>query len=250
MPVSQSNDLIKVVLTNHDGVTNISTENVSTLPTQEEVKKEEEEWKTSIAATRKKEKDHANQSWIACYDDECLVHMSNKDAAGWFPKQPRKKPLTTPHPDLPREKCNHWGCLIPAHQPGKSSRTSSARKGGKKSRKPQNELLSDSDSKVPDTTESLQTELTKLIKEQWELKEELNEQQVVIEQLKRDLNKERFEVARQWGLTTIAQQTARGAILKNLEFHKKLSAIHEASKTPEQVSEDEIFIASMTWRTT
>ena len=30
-------------------------------------------------------------------------------------------------------------------------------------------------STVPDTTESLQTELTKLIKEQWELKEELKE---------------------------------------------------------------------------
>ena len=101
-------------------------------------------------------------------------------------------------------------------------------KGGTKSKKPQNEWLSDSDSTVPDTTESLQTEVTKLIKEQWELKEELKEQQVVIEQLKRDLNKERFEVARQRGLTTIAQQTARGAILKNLEFHKKLSEIHEA----------------------
>ena len=157
--------------------------------------------------------------------------------------------MTTLHADLPREKCNHWGCQIPAHQPGKRSRTNSARKGGKKSKKPQNEWLSDSDSTVPDTTESLQTELTKLMKEQWELKEELKEQQVVIEQLKRDLNKERFEVARQQGLTTIAQQTARGAILKNLEFHKKLSEIHEASKTPEQVSEDEILIASMTWRT-
>ena len=113
----------------------------------------------------------------------------------------------------------------------------------------QNEWLSDSDSMVPETTESLQTELTKLIKEQWELKEELNEQLVVIKQLKRDHNKEQFEVTRQRDLTTIAQQTARGAILENLEFHKKLSEIHEASKTPEQVSEDEIFIASMTWRT-
>ena len=102
---------------------------------------------------------------------------------------------------------------------------------------------------VPDATESLQTELTKLIKEEWELKEELKEQQVVIEKLRRDLNRDRFEVARQRGLTTIAQQNARGAILKNLEFHKKLWEIHEASKTPEQVSEDEIFIASMTWRT-
>ena len=62
MPASQLNDYIKVILTNHDGVTNITTENASTLPTQEEVKKEEEEWKTSIEAARKKEKDHMQTS--------------------------------------------------------------------------------------------------------------------------------------------------------------------------------------------
>ena len=100
---------------------------------------------------------------------------------------------------------------------------------------------------MPDTTESLQEELTKLIKEQWELKEALKEQGVVIEQLKRDLNKERFEVARQRGLATLAQQNAKKTIIHNIEFHKKLSEIHEASKPPEGVSDDEIFIASMTW---
>ena len=84
MPALQSNDFIKVILTNHDGVTNITTENASTLPTQEEVRtwKEEEEWKTSIEAARKKEKDHTGKSWTACYDDECLGHMSDKDAEG------------------------------------------------------------------------------------------------------------------------------------------------------------------------
>ena len=105
----------------------------------------------------------------------------------------------------------------------------------------------DTDSTVPDTTESLQEELTKLIQEQWELKEALKEQGVVIGQLKRDLEKERFEVARQRGLITLAQQNARKSILHNIEFHKKLSEIHEASKPPERVNDDEIFIASMTW---
>ena len=62
MPASQSNDFIKVILTNHDWVTKIETENASTLPTQEEVRKEEEEWKASIEAARKKEKDHAGKS--------------------------------------------------------------------------------------------------------------------------------------------------------------------------------------------
>ena len=80
MPASQLNDFIKVIVTNHDGVTNITTENDSTLPTQEEVRKEEEEWKASIETARKKDKGHAGKSWTACYDDVCLVHMSDKDA--------------------------------------------------------------------------------------------------------------------------------------------------------------------------
>ena len=66
MPASQSNDFIKVILTNQEGVTNIATENVSTLPTQEEVKKEGAEWMTSIEAAKKKEKDHGEMSWTAC----------------------------------------------------------------------------------------------------------------------------------------------------------------------------------------
>ena len=57
-------------------------ENVSTLPTQEEVKKEEAEWMASIEAARKREKDHAGRSWTACYDDMCLMHISDKDAEG------------------------------------------------------------------------------------------------------------------------------------------------------------------------
>ena len=66
MPASQSNDFIKVIHTNQDGKTKIETENRSTLPTQEEVRREEEEWKTSIEAARKKEKDHVGKSWTAC----------------------------------------------------------------------------------------------------------------------------------------------------------------------------------------
>ena len=251
MPASQPNDFLKIIPTNQDRITNITTENANTLPTQEEVKKEEEEWKTCREVARKKEKDHTRLSWTGCYDDECLVHMGEKDTKGWFPKQPRKQPPTAPHADLPREKCNRWGCQIPAQQTGKSSRTNSARKDGKKAKKSQtDEWLNtedDDDSTVPDITVNLQPKLTKLIKEQWELKEALKENQVVIEQLKRDLIKERFEVARQQGLTTLAQQSARGAILRHLEFHKNLLEIHDASKPPEKNCNHEIFIASMTW---
>ena len=30
-------------------------------------------------------------SWTACYDDECLVHLSEKQGEGWFPRKPSKK---------------------------------------------------------------------------------------------------------------------------------------------------------------
>ena len=102
----QSNDFITVIHRNQDGVTTIETENNSNLPTQEEVRKEEEEWKASIEKAKKEENSHAGMSWIDCHDDECLVHMSDKDGSGWFPKQPKKQSPTAPHADLPRDKCN------------------------------------------------------------------------------------------------------------------------------------------------
>ena len=113
----------------------------------------------------KEEDGHAGMSWTACYDDECLVHMSEK-SGGWFPKQSKQQPQTAPHADLLRDKCNRWGCQVPAYQTGKKSRTTSARKGGKKTKEPQNIKWDDTDSTVPDTMEFLQEELTKAVKEQ------------------------------------------------------------------------------------
>ena len=187
-------------------------------------------------------------SWTACYDDECLVHLSEK-SGGWFPKEPKEQPPTAPHTDLPRNKCTRWGCQVSAHQNGRKSRTTSAKRGGKKSKKPQNINWDDTDSSVPDTTEMLQEELKKAIKEQWELKEALKEQQVQIERLTRDLNKSQVEVARQRGLAPLAQRNGRGGILKNIELHRKLDEINQASKARERAAEHEIFIASMTWHT-
>jgi hypothetical protein len=34
---------------------------------------------------------HASLSWIACYDDTYLIHKSDKDARGWYPKEPKKQ---------------------------------------------------------------------------------------------------------------------------------------------------------------
>ena len=218
MPEMPSNDFITIILRNQDGVTTIETRNNSNLTTQEEVRKEEEEWKTSIEKAEKEANSHAGMSWTACYDDECLVHMSEKSGK-WFPKEPKQQPPMAPHTDLPRDKCTQWECEAPAHKAERKSRKTPAKKGGKESRKRQTTNWDDTDSTVPDTTEMLQEELTKAIKEQWELKEPLKEQEVQIERLTRDLNKSQFEVKRQRGLASLAQREPRGAILKNIEFH-------------------------------
>lgn len=34
---------------------------------------------------------HDTLSWTACYDDNCFVHMSSRDGAGWWPQKPRKR---------------------------------------------------------------------------------------------------------------------------------------------------------------
>ena len=253
MPASQSNDFIKVIRTNHDEVTKIKTENASTLPTREEVRKEEEEWKTSIEAARKKEQDHTGKSWTTCYDDECLVHISDKDTAEWFPKQHRNshQPRRT---EISPGRNATAGAVesLPIKGERVGGRTQLERRAKKKKKQQTNEWLdteSETDSTVPDTTESLLTQLTKPIEEQRKLKEALKGNQVVLEQLKRDLKKERFEVVRPRTLTTLAQQSARGAILGNFEFYQKLLKIHQASKSPERTRDDQTFIASMTWRT-
>jgi hypothetical protein len=40
---------------------------------------------------RTPEQKHACLSWTACYNDHCMVHRSDKDGSGWFPKKPRAK---------------------------------------------------------------------------------------------------------------------------------------------------------------
>lgn len=38
----------------------------------------------------KKVIEHPGLSWVACYDDKCQVHLSEKQGANWFPKKQRK----------------------------------------------------------------------------------------------------------------------------------------------------------------
>ena len=34
---------------------------------------------------------HLGLSWAACYDNQCPVHLSEKQGQGWFPQKPNKK---------------------------------------------------------------------------------------------------------------------------------------------------------------
>lgn len=34
---------------------------------------------------------HDTMTWTACYDDNCRVHLSDKQGSGWFPTKPRKE---------------------------------------------------------------------------------------------------------------------------------------------------------------
>ncbi|EDO02460.1 hypothetical protein SS1G_04936 [Sclerotinia sclerotiorum 1980 UF-70] len=36
--------------------------------------------------------EHATMSWIVCYDESCRVHLSDKEATGWFPQRKAKGP--------------------------------------------------------------------------------------------------------------------------------------------------------------
>ena len=44
-----------------------------------------------IDDSQRKKNEHMGLSWTGCYDDSCMVHFSEKDGSGWFPKEPKKK---------------------------------------------------------------------------------------------------------------------------------------------------------------
>lgn len=73
-----------------------------------ECKKPKREWKPApegkkqFNATNKQEIDHKNLNWTACYDDNCITHLSDKNGSGWFPKEPKKKTLAMTERRIPK----------------------------------------------------------------------------------------------------------------------------------------------------
>jgi len=47
--------------------------------------------KKQAAATQKKEEDHTTYHWTACYDNDCNIHQSEKEATGWYLKPFKSK---------------------------------------------------------------------------------------------------------------------------------------------------------------
>jgi hypothetical protein len=45
----------------------------------------------SMMSSQQVPNEHAILSWTACYDDQCAIHKSEKDGAGWSPKKPRNR---------------------------------------------------------------------------------------------------------------------------------------------------------------
>ena len=61
---------------------------------KKEKKKREPKKDKQLNATQTKAKpDHATLSWTGCYDNDCYIHLSDKQGSEWFPKQPQGKQL-------------------------------------------------------------------------------------------------------------------------------------------------------------
>jgi hypothetical protein len=37
------------------------------------------------------DKQHGTLNWTFCFDDQCILHLSEKEASGWFPREPRQE---------------------------------------------------------------------------------------------------------------------------------------------------------------
>ena len=55
---------------------------------KEKKKREPKEDKQLNATQTKAKPNHATLSWTGCYDDDCYIHLSDKQGLGWFPKRP------------------------------------------------------------------------------------------------------------------------------------------------------------------
>ena len=61
--------------------------------TKEKKKREPKEDKQLNATQTKTKPNHATLSWTGCYDNDCYIHLSDKQESGWFSKRPQGKQL-------------------------------------------------------------------------------------------------------------------------------------------------------------
>ena len=60
---------------------------------KEKKKREPKEDKQLNATQTKAKPNHATLSWTGCYDNNCYIHLSDKQRSEWFSKQPQGKQL-------------------------------------------------------------------------------------------------------------------------------------------------------------
>ena len=60
---------------------------------KEKKKREPKEDKQLNATQTKAKPNHATLNWTGCYDNDCYIHLSDKQRSGWFPKRPQGKQL-------------------------------------------------------------------------------------------------------------------------------------------------------------
>ena len=179
--------------------------------------------------TAKRAMEHAGLSWTACYDDGCFVHLSEKQGR-WYPKKPSQhkferntpyetQPSPPPQPPKPKhgntremhaqrvnwDKCYNRRCKT--HRQQKEEAGYYPKRGEKAARTPLEEEggrklhVRWSDETLVDDN-SLQRQLTELLKERDTLKETILLQDSTIQSQQKTIEQQR--VAIEAGSTTIA----------------------------------------------
>ena len=62
--------------------------------TKEATEVTEHQFKVTEESPEGKAREYITESWTACYKDNCLIHLSDKEGLGWYPTEPRRAKKT------------------------------------------------------------------------------------------------------------------------------------------------------------
>ena len=96
-PTAEPNQLVDNLEDLDLGQPEPATRSVEGRPNTPEIQRKPQRTKPSKQAGKRKQEqpkkatNHASMSWTACYDDQCRVHLSEKQGSGWYPTKPRRQ---------------------------------------------------------------------------------------------------------------------------------------------------------------